>query len=54
MMAVVLILFVFGILQNVAIYAYQKGREKADVNTDLDSDNMDALIDWSNVRNINH
>lgn len=49
-MAVVLILFIFGILQNVAIYAYQKGREKADVNTD----NMDALIDRSNVRNINH
>lgn len=29
---------------NTCIYAYQKGREKDYVDTDLDSDNLDARV----------
>ncbi|WP_265324318.1 hypothetical protein [Listeria monocytogenes] len=37
---------------NTCIYAYQKGREKDYVDTDMDSDNVDSRITRNNVRHI--
>ncbi|EAF4137170.1 hypothetical protein CXB61_05740 [Listeria monocytogenes] len=48
MLLAVNIVIGFGILLNLSIYAYQKGSEKADVNTDLDSDCVDTRVARNN------
>lgn len=52
MLLAVNIVIGFGILLNLSIYAYQKGSEKENVDTDLDSDNLDTRAARNNVRNI--
>lgn len=52
MLMIVLISLGFGIVMNTCIYAYQKGREKDYVDTDMDSDNVDSRINRNNVRHI--
>ncbi|ENL8761272.1 hypothetical protein AB6J05_001027 [Listeria monocytogenes] len=52
MLTAVLITLSLGIVMNIALYAYQKGWEKKNVDTDLDSDNLDTRATRNNVRNI--
>lgn len=52
MLLAVNIVIGFGILLNLSIYAYQKGSEKADVNTDFDSDCVDTRVARNNDVNI--
>ncbi|CAC96469.1 TPA: hypothetical protein RF372_000513 [Listeria monocytogenes] len=52
MLTAVLITLSLGIVMNIALYAYQKGWEKKNVDTDLDSDNLDTRTARNNVRNI--
>lgn len=52
MLLAVNIVIGFGILLNLSIYAYQKGSEQENVDTDLDSDNLDTRTARNNVRNI--
>ncbi|MBC1389297.1 hypothetical protein HB795_02940 [Listeria welshimeri] len=52
MLTAVLITLSLGIVMNIALYAYQKGWEKKNVDTDLDSDCVDIRAARNNVRNI--
>ncbi|WP_204249953.1 hypothetical protein [Listeria seeligeri] len=49
MLTVVVITLGFGVLLNIALYAYQKGCEKANVDANLDSDNLDTRVARNNV-----
>ncbi|MBC1979804.1 hypothetical protein IBB56_09270 [Listeria welshimeri] len=44
MLTAVLITLSLGIVMNIALYAYQKGWEKKNVDTDLDSDFVDTRV----------
>ncbi|EKB5536497.1 hypothetical protein ACRT5W_001070 [Listeria monocytogenes] len=44
MLTAVLITLSLGIVMNIALYAYQKGWEKKNVDTDLDSDCVDTRV----------
>lgn len=50
-MLTVVITLGFGVLLNIALYAYQKGCEKANVDTNMDSDDLDTRIARNNVNN---
>ncbi|EAF6986170.1 hypothetical protein ATS97_14885 [Listeria monocytogenes] len=41
----------FGILLNLSIYAYQKGSEKENVDTDLDCDYLDTRVTRTDKHN---
>ncbi|MBF2345391.1 hypothetical protein IA806_02285 [Listeria seeligeri] len=49
MMMFVLITLGFGVMLNIALFAYQKGGEKANVDSDLDSDSLDTRVARNNV-----
>ncbi|WP_270995665.1 hypothetical protein [Listeria seeligeri] len=51
MLTVVVITLGFGVLLNIALYAYQKGCEKANVDSDLDSDGIATSVARNNVNN---
>lgn len=51
MLTAVLITLNLGIVMNIALYAYQKGWEKKNVDNDLDSDCVDTRVTRNNVRN---
>ncbi|HFK0021404.1 hypothetical protein HCJ02_01930 [Listeria seeligeri] len=54
MLTVVNIAIVLGIILNLSIYAYQKRSEKEDVNTDLDSSDLDTRVARNNVNSRKH
>ncbi|HAC0715710.1 TPA_asm: hypothetical protein GYZ54_14400 [Listeria monocytogenes] len=49
MLLAVNIVIGLGILLNIALYAYQKGCEKANVDTNMDSDDLDTRVGRNNV-----
>ncbi|CAE6339812.1 TPA: hypothetical protein U0Z15_002674 [Listeria monocytogenes] len=51
MLTAVLITLSLGIVMNIALYAYQKGWEKKNVDTDLDSDCVDTRVTRSDKPN---
>ncbi|WP_203578715.1 hypothetical protein [Listeria seeligeri] len=49
MLLAVNIVIGFGILLNLSIYAYQKGSEQENVDTNMDSDDLDTRVGRNNV-----
>ncbi|MBC1663165.1 hypothetical protein HB955_03245 [Listeria welshimeri] len=51
MLTAVLITLSLGIVMNIALYAYQKGWKKKNVDTDLDCDCLDTRVTRTDKHN---